>query len=301
MYCNPEKYGSPLSVMVCPLAWTKMAISVRYVDGMLGTRSIDEFVLDGVAVLKNFFEPASLSAEVDVALALGCQVSPGLNTGSAGNAFQYVPMMCERTPVSFALIDALAAPAAQLLGRPVIPIRAKGTRYFGGTAWHRDLDMDLASVGFACYLEPLEASSGALRILKGSHRDEPAIPPSGMPDDTGENRGEAVETFPGDVLAFDEHLWHSSIGGRSRRQWRVDFVADPGGPDEETLVREYLAGIFQVGWDGGYDVNHYPSYGAFLEQSGRPWVDRLRDLGAIELSAREEDHVRCHRLANQRS
>ena len=48
-----------------------------------------------------------------------------LNTGSAGNLFRYVPMLCKRTPVSLALVDALAVTAAKLLDRAVIPVRAK--------------------------------------------------------------------------------------------------------------------------------------------------------------------------------
>ncbi len=263
---------------------------------MLDDQDVVEFGVAGVVALRRWLDPSALAEEVDSALAGGFRSGSRTNVGSAGNEFQYVPMMCERTPVSLSLIDALAAPAARLLGGDVIPTRAKGTRYFGGTAWHRDSDLDVASVGFASYLEPLEAHSGALRVLKGSHRSNSAKLPVDTTMDGSRPAGQAIATMPGDVIAFDEHLWHWSVGGHNRRQWRVDFVADPVSTDDEAKVREYFAVIFQQGWDGGYDVDRYPSYGVYWRGSGRPWIDRLRDLGVYDLADNEEAWVRAQRL-----
>jgi hypothetical protein len=256
---------------------------------VLDNQCIAAFRDTGVVVLRGFFDPRPLSAEVDRVLAEARWPGSAANTGSAGNAFEYVPMMCERTPVSLALLDALAEPAADLLGRKVIPTRAKATRYFGGTPWHRDCDMDVASVGLAAYLEPLDAHSGALRVIHGSHLSVTGTP-------SREVVGSAVSTMPGDVIAFDEHLFHSSDGGCDRRQWRIDFVADPMGPDEEVTVRCYFAGIFPLEWDGGYDVDRYPSYGEEWRRSARPWTDRLRRLGVYGLADDEEHWMRAHRL-----
>jgi hypothetical protein len=138
-------------------------------ESLCWTVSLSVFRNTGVVVLRGFCDPRPLCVEVDRALADARRRESAANTGNAGNAFEYVPMMCERAPVSVALLDALAVPAAELLGREVIPTRAKGTRYLGGTSWHRDSDMDLASVGLAEYLEPLDAQSGALRVICGSH------------------------------------------------------------------------------------------------------------------------------------
>src|SRR4051794_6160263 len=175
---------------------------------------LTRFRADGYVVLRGAFDPEPVTREVDAALADGYRTAP-VNTGNAGNQFRYVPMMCERTPVSLALVDALAAPAALLLDRGVLPVRAKGTRYFGGTSWHRDSDLDVATVGFAAYLERLDAQNGALRVLPGSHLAVPADSPSGLPDE-GATAGAAVQTEPGDVIAFDERLWHASSGGGER-------------------------------------------------------------------------------------
>lgn len=179
----------------------------------------------------------------------------------------------------------------------MLPVRAKGTRIFGGTRWHRDSDLDVASVGFASYLEPLDSQNGALRVLRGSQWADATDMAFGMAVDGSETAGEAIATMPGDIIAFDEHLWHSSVGGHDRRQWRVDFVADPVSTEEEERVHSYFEEIFQPGWDGGYDVDRYPSYGAHWQRSGRPWIDRLREFGAYELASDEETSARAHRPA----
>src|SRR5262249_35930230 len=62
--------------------------------------------------------------------------------------------------------------ATTLLGGPVLPTRAKGVLYGGDTPWHADSAFAVASVGFAAYLEPLRAETGALRVLPGSHRGD---------------------------------------------------------------------------------------------------------------------------------
>jgi hypothetical protein len=169
----------------------------------------------------------------------------------------------------------------------VLPLRAKGTRYGGSSGWHSDSELDVPSIGFVAYLEPVEAHNGALRVQPGSHR-------SGPTDDAARPvaEGEALETAPGDVIAFDEHLVHGSSGGFSRRQWRVDFLIDPLDAQEETLVRDYFGRIYAIGWDGGYHADRYPSYGSAWRNANRPWTQRLRELGVYDLADAQEAHMR---------
>ena len=164
---------------------------------------------------------------------------PPLNVGSAGNTFRYVPMMCERTPRSLSLLDRLSEIAADIFGRAALPVRAKGTQYHGGTAWHRDSERNIDSLGFAAYLEPLQRDTGALRVLPGSHRRSTADGPDGYPI-AFEIAGEPVETDAGDVIVFDEHLLHASAGGTIRHQWRVDFFPDPQTSDETMTAEAFL-------------------------------------------------------------
>ena len=251
---------------------------------------VEQFRAHGFVVLRDAFDPAALGAEIDGALARGfAHVGPTNVSDEAGISFRYLPMMGERTPVSLDLLRRFGAMAEQLLRGPVLPVRAKAVEYHGGSGWHRDSDLDVASVGFACYLEPLTGATGALRVVPGSHRD--GRPPSESPADE-----HAVETVPGDVIVFDEHLLHASSGGGVRRQWRVDHLARPATPAEDAVVRSYFAAIFSPDWDGGYDVDAYPSYGPHWRRVCDPDADALLDrLGAYAAAAAEEAASRHRR------
>jgi hypothetical protein len=228
------------------------------------------FARSGYAVIRRAFEPQALSLEVDAAMQHGLRPGGVPIEGAGGVEFRSVVMMCELTPVSLALVDQLAPVAARLLGRRVLPGRAKGTRYFGSSRLHTDSDLAIPSLGFVAYLEPVDARSGALRVVPGSHRGEPAGAPS---------NGTAVPTLPGDVIVFDEHLAHGSVGGAVRRQWRADFIADPVTDAEEALFRATFERVLDPTWDGGDDTERYPSYGTYWRSRHQGWAARLRDLG----------------------
>ena len=256
-------------------------------------RVVAQFRADGFTVLRGAFDPQPLSDEMDRVRVDAFGVADAVqvvNVGSGGVSFRYLPMMCERTPASLALLDRFAAPAARFLGRAVLPARAKGTWYHGDSSWHRDSERALPSIGFVAYLEPLGAQSGALRVLPGSHVDRDAEVPDHISVGDRFGPGEVIETEPGDVVVFDEHLVHGSAGGSQRRQWRVDFVADPRDRAEEARVHDYFAEIFpEEQRDPGYDAELYPSYGSHWQAMNRPWTGRLRDLGVYE---RAETHER---------
>lgn len=251
----------------------------------------------GFVVLRRFFDPDPLAAEIDRALHLG--VVPSSDPSAGGPIrFRYVPMMTAETPASLSLLDRLEPVAAALLGGPVLPTRAKGVRYSGDTPWHVDSTSPAASVGFAAYLEPLGAADGALRVLPGSHRAQlgDAIRELGA---GGMARvdlpAHAVTTEPGDMIAFDEHIFHASFGGGTRRQWRLDYLLDPADAESETHVRSYFASIYPPDWDGGHDVDRFPSYDVDWRRSARPSAARLGALGVYDLAARQEAFARSRR------
>jgi hypothetical protein len=148
-------------------------------------------------------------------------------------------------------------------------------RYFGETSWHSDSAGRVVSVGFLAYLEVLDAQTGALRVRPGSHRGEP------LPEVT-------PQTLPGDVLVVDERLAHASTGGGERHQWRVDYVLEPRTPQEEAETRAYFAAIFPPDWDGGVDVEEFPSYPPGWAPANHHGAARLAALGVYELAARHE-------------
>jgi hypothetical protein len=262
---------------------------------------LEHFRAFGFVVLHGAFDPRPLEMEVEHALHYGAPAP--LKTGVA--EMQYVPMMNAATPRSLGMLDRFESVASALLGGPVIALRAKGVRYFGSTAWHRDsADGAVMSIGFVAYLEALSADTGALRVVPGSHRREigdavvaslaggvsTRLPPS-VPE-------VAVTTEPGDVIALDEHLIHASAGGAERRQWRVDYLRQPRSPDEEAASRVYVARVFPPDWDGGYDPDHFPSYGPDWLASGRTAVEHLRSLGVYPLASKQEAFMRSRRTSS---
>jgi hypothetical protein len=207
-------------------------------------------------------------------------------------------MMTAETPVSLALLDRLENVATTLLGGPVLPTRAKGVRYRGDTPWHADSELPIGSVGFAAYLEALGADDGALRVLPGSHRPEltqalRAFGAAGMA--AVALPAHIVTTEPGDLIVFDEHLFHASSGGGIRRQWRADYVRDPEDAESERHTRAYFAVIYPPDWDGKYDVDRFPSYDLDWQRSGRRSAARLGELGVYDLAAKQEAFTRSKR------
>ena len=254
--------------------------------------SADTFRTFGLVVLRQFFDPSPLAAEIDQVMRDGL-VSDVSSCSEI--RFQYVPMMTAATPVSLSLLDRVEAVAAALLGGPVLPTRAKGVRYCGNTPWHTDSAFALASVGFVAYLEPIGAENGALRVLPGSHHPElgnavRALGATGM--SAKALPAHVVVTEPGDMILLDEHLFHASFGGGTRRQWRVDYVNAPAGAEAENHTKSYFASIYPPDWDGGYDVDRYPSYGPDWRASSRPAVAKLEALGVYELAAAQEAFTR---------
>jgi hypothetical protein len=254
--------------------------------------AVESFRAFGFAVLRQYFDPGPLATEVDRVL------SDGLlrrRPPSGDLRFQYVPMMTAETPASLSLLDRLGAVAEMLFRGPVLPTRAKGTRYFGQTPWHVDSTLPIVSLGCLAYLEPMGPDSGALRVVPGSHhppfsealRDmcaarvrDPSLP------------AHVVATAPGDVILMDEHVLHAAFGGSVRRQWRVDYLGVPVGREESILATSYFASLYDREWDGGYDVDRYPSYGPDWRRSSRAAVAQLDALGAYDAAAAQEAYIR---------
>lgn len=256
--------------------------------------------------MRRAFDPDELAAEIDASFAAEGVRGPFV-ASAGGNSItgHYRPMMCEHTPVSLALADHLATVAEQRLDSAVVPGRAKGVLYMGNTGWHRDTELAVRSMSFVAYLDPLHADNGALCVLPGSHVEPHATEAAMLIQRRAQNAGGidassvgslpslAIATEPGDMIVFDEHLFHTSFGGRVRRQWRVDFAAAPRDQAEEALLRRYFEDQYAPGWDGGYDVDRFPSYGEHWRRHARPeWLQVLERLGVFKLVALEEAAAR---------
>ena len=62
-------------------------------------------------------------------------------------------------------------------------------------------------------------------------------------------------------------------------------------------ARRWFSDTYPPDWDGGYDVDQFPTYDAAWRTSGRPSLERLESLGAHAASAAEEAYARPRRRA----
>jgi hypothetical protein len=69
------------------------------------------------------------------------------------------------------------------------------------------------------------------------------------------------------------------------------------GAEAEHHTKSYFASVYTPDWDGGYDVDRYPSYGPDWRDSRRPAVAQLEALGVYELAAVQEAFMRSRRQA----
>jgi ectoine hydroxylase-related dioxygenase (phytanoyl-CoA dioxygenase family) len=137
----------------------------------------------------------------------------------------------------------IASIATAVLGSGARFQGSDGNFFNGDTLWHEDGFWTFGSgrhLRFMLYLDRLDASSGALRVVVGSHHEGPlrdalegGATPSSRLDLSQPDAGgvRALEVAPGDLVVLDLRVFHASFGGRvGRRLVSVDF-----GPPESRL------------------------------------------------------------------
>jgi Phytanoyl-CoA dioxygenase (PhyH) len=236
----------------------------------------------------------ALRHEVDAALrdAYAATYDDRVIDGISGH---YLPMVSALTPVSAMLVcdtPALIDAAEQLLGAPAVPSVPQGVLYFAEAGWHNDDGIGVRGVKLTTYFDRLDAAHGALRFVPCSHHPD-AQQSLGAYQHTRyqEYPGVAVETSPGDVLAFDLHTFHASVGGRDRLAWAIEYVAEPRDEDERGKSLQWLADGFEQQYRG-FDQERYPTWrdwlaGAPLYPRRAQVAERLRRVGALELPGAE--------------
>jgi hypothetical protein len=271
---------------------------------MLTTGLVDHFRTFGFAVLRGYLadRATALRAEVDAAIrdAYAATYDERVIDGISGH---YLPMAARLTPVSASLVcddTRFIDAAGQLLDGPVIPECPEGVLYFAEAGWHTDDGIGVRGVKFAAYFGQLTAATGALRLVPGSHHPEQnarlaAYRGRQLPirDDAeacayqASFPGYVAETSPGDVIAFNLHTWHASIGGRDRLAWTAVYQRCPqAGQERDRMLRSVHDGFEQA--YRGFDRGRYPIW--------RDWVDnadshparagliaRMRQAGILDL------------------
>jgi hypothetical protein len=131
-------------------------------------------------------------------------------------------------------------------------IGSDGNYYSGETGWHSDgFHLVGRYIKLAMYLDPVDANSGALRVIPGSHRsDSPwatentrvldSVNQLGVPG--SEVPAVVLNSQPGDLLAFNHNILHSSWGGgRQRRMFTLNLCSRAKTETEINELKEYIA------------------------------------------------------------
>ena len=225
-----------------------------------------------------------VSALTDAYGGTGTDTDPDRTGGIRGD---YLPLALDRAPVSQTLMaddPRLFQGSVELLGQATVPTVPIATCFTSNAGWHNDHGSSLRGVKYLAYLEPRTADTGALRVLPGSHTGELTSrlgaywsqDPGRSGFDPWPVPGVVLETEPGDVIAIDAHLFHSSAGGSSRLAWTIEYLPWPGLGDEPQLkaARDYIDAVFDSGWDEWAAASDAP-------ESRNAAIQRLRLLGVL--------------------
>lgn len=276
---------------------------------MFTAGQVDIFRTFGFVVLRGFLADrvALLRAETDAAIrdAYSATYEERVMDGISGH---YLPMASRLTPVSTSLVcdDPRFIDAAErLLDGPVIPECPEGVLYFAEAGWHTDDGIGVSGVKFAAYFDELTAGNGALRLVPGSHHPEQgarlaAYRDRQMPIRTDAEAaayrasvpGYVADTSPGDVIAFDLHVWHASIGGRDRLAWTSVYRRCPRDGEERSRTLRSVEDSFEQAFRG-FDRDRYPVWRDWLGDAARhprraPVIARMRHAGVLDLPGARE-------------
>ncbi len=258
----------------------------------LTEQQLNHFRTFGFLVFRQLFSPEELkrfSEEFDRGLDIGLE-------GGQHNrqARHYALLTYETTPFSCSLHDdpRFADVAEQLLGKPVLGVSVNGNYYVGDTQWHPDNStFDYEGVKFAMYLEPLDAKSGALRLIPGSHRDplyhdmakDPLAKFGVRPEDAP---AFVFNSQPGDVLVFNLACWHASFGGSDhRRMGVIVYYEDPQNPVAEDLIKNQLLRNRETALKYG-QPGYFSDYWLSIKNPRHQrWVQRLEQMGLLATPA----------------
>ena len=142
--------------------------------------------------------------------------------------------------------DRIYLPLQQLIGPGFIWAGSEGNiTTHGHHPWHPDrpgtgMELEYLRLKVSMYLDPVTAQSGCLRVIPGSHKHP--LHSEIEPQDHHQ-RGTLVEPFdisgadlpyhplesgPGDVIMFNQSLWHSVFNAWAGRRFIVmKFAAQP--------------------------------------------------------------------------
>ena len=180
--------------------------------------------------------------------------------------------------------------AEQLIGDDAIPVFSNSNRWVANTPWHPDTPyLELKGVKIACYLQSVRSNSGAIRFVPGSHKSEfneeiSALLKQSNPD-LKDVPSYVCDSDPGDIIAFDNRLYHSAIGtSEDNRQLTMNFIETPKTTNAEKENQDLKSVSIKQYSNTNAPPPHYaPEWAANLSGNDRRQrsIDWLKSVGLI--------------------
>lgn len=252
---------------------------------MLSTEPCAYYDTFGFLVFRQYFSPAEMATnrrEFEEVLEAALNGHP-----FTGQKRHMVFGCIEQQPhrASLEEDDRIYTVMEELLGPGFVWITSDGNYYVGDTQWHPDAGGMLPGchlIKVAFYLDPVRKDAGCLRVIPGSHREplhralkplaqhraDPPTYPFGV---TGEQiPAYPLESDPGDVVVFNQALWHASFGGSNqRRMFTLNFAAAPKTAEEVALHHRLCEGHLRHQQNNPYKPKDHV-YEPDLLQGGGP-------------------------------
>jgi hypothetical protein len=208
---------------------------------VLDPAAIETFETDGVVAVRGLLDPEWIDSLVEAipSLLTGAYDPVVKMGGESGRVVQTEGMWrdCDafrrflfESPIGAVAASALRAESVRLY-EDLLLYRVAGA---GGEAgWHRDspywpvAGRQLANVWLS--LEPVTATTGAVRVVARSHLDADDVARIGVVPDIDPGRVVIVEAEPGDVVVFHPRALHTGYGSspdRPRRTFTIRFMGD---------------------------------------------------------------------------
>jgi len=201
----------------------------------------------------------------------------------------------ERSDVLCRILDLpqIDAVISSLLGPDWNYYSSDGNLYSGDTSWHSDSDWCFGTcIKVPLYFDEIDAGSGALRVIPGSHRRGPGVW-------TAVEAGNSQQLFgipgaevpcvvppcrPGDFVAIDTNIMHASFGGGpSRRMLALQFWSPFVSDDQYAELDRHMNNWVHSG---------APIHSELLHRTAPP--SRRRHL--LQVGARHAAHPRYVKL-----
>jgi len=211
----------------------------------------------GFLFVKDLFSPAEVSEIVEDAERLWEQERGRPDFQVADDGSQHTGPFVELSPRLFKLVDdeRIYPAVDRLIGPDMVWTGSEGNiTGYSAARWHPDRrnhvlgDLDYPRLKVMLYLDEVRADSGALRVIPGSHRNPLHDGLYAMLDAAGwepipeaENEADMpfgvagdrmpcyiVESSPGDVLFFNQCLFHAAYHASSGRRYiALKFAGNP--------------------------------------------------------------------------